>query len=109
MSEPNNASDEYHYVEIKNNETDEAYSVVYNSYKSLCDSMDILFESGGGFDVFYELDEKKLTVEQFLHVMNKNPKCGKLDNPENCQTIEEYKDWLDDYLDILDIEEFLAS
>jgi hypothetical protein len=102
-------SDEYHYVEIKNNKTDVGYSVVYNSYETLCNSMDILFESGGDFDVFYELDEEKLTIEQFLNIMNKNPKCGKLENPENCQTIEEYKDWLDDFLDILDVEDFLSS
>ena len=104
-----NKLEEYHYVKIKDKGTEKVYEVVYHSFESLNLAMDTLFESEGSFEVFYDLDEDVLSLNQFLLILNKNPEVADLENPENCKTIAEYKEWLDDFIDFLDIKEFLDS
>lgn len=107
MSE--NTLEECHYIEITDNVSNESYAVVYKSYNALNEALDLLFESEGDFDVYYDLDEDLLSLKQFMNIINKNPKVKDLENPDNCQTIQEFKDWVDNYMDLIEIEEFLSS
>jgi len=100
---------ELHYIIITDNESEASYEVVYESYDSLISALDILFKSNGDFDIQYDLDEDMLNLEQFLKIINKNPRVTDLENPDNCETISEFKIWLDDYMEFIEIEEFLTT
>ena len=83
---------------------DKEFHYEYIDYETIIKEISELFSNGFNGIIKYDLDLEKLKIDELIHILNLNPNLPNLENPDQCKTAKEYREWLKLYEILIDID-----